>query len=284
MFHREPIKPNDFSLELSYEFVHAFKGLGGSPEMLQRLAKNPLLMHRVIQCMRANGVFYRYSKEELEAAEILGHDKVLNPALTHFAWPNAPQIQNPLVPYTSDVLREFALMNNKKSDYDWRLVYLHGFPLHEQQKQHRRFSWREGLWGNNAETEWMISAAHPGYYLVNYKVMLQGGREDRSEHDDLINKFGAQFARIPINMLSEMAISEYYAFGEKYADFGFGKHWSEQRAVSGNFVTMEIKLEGHIKNRRLIINIDDEIPGKGHPYGGFHGVCIYRKPDAPLKP
>ena len=284
----EPIKSDDFSLELTHEFVNVFKHHGGNPRMFQRLLKNPMLMNRIVRCINAGGIPYRYSKEEREAAEILGYDKVLTPALALLAWPDAKPAQNPPIHYSGDILRTFAAMNKEsRNQYDWRLVYVHGFSLREQWKRHAsHFSlfWREKFWKDNRKSEWMTFSSRPGYYMISYKTIGDGGKEDRSRQDTLISELGTGFRRVPISTLSEVAISEYYAFDEKYADFGFSKHWSDQLAISGKFVTMEIKLEGHVNDQRLIIHIDDEVPPKTYPYGARHGVCIYREPDMPPKP
>jgi hypothetical protein len=283
MSHREPIKSGDFSLGLTHEFINAFGRRDGNPKMLQRLTENPVLMHRIVQCMKADGVFYPYSAKESEAVEILGPDKILNPSLTLLAWPDAKQVKNPLIPYSVETLMSCAEMTKENSGrYDWRLVYVHGFSFCEQKKYHENHfeSGPESVkrfWKENRKAEWMTFSFPSGYYLINHELMFTGGKDCRKAQDDFVQKNNTKFARLPISVLSEILISQYYAFGgEKHVPTY--RYWSEQVSASGNFVTLGAKLSGDVNKRYLEINIHDEIPGSPR-YGGTHGLIIYQKPE-----
>jgi hypothetical protein len=262
--------------------------------MLSRLTENPILMSRVVDSIEAGGVNYTYSDKERKAAEILGADNIINPALTQLAWTYVAGVQNPEVKYSEDTLLECEDLNKVGMQYrkyscplywKWKLVYVHGLSVREQIKSHGgHFSqWSESKkqWFlDNDKAEWMSKTHNSGYYLINYTTLENGGNDYRAIQDKLLEELGAGYARLPISILSETALSLHYALGEKHSDFGYAWHWSDQRSIQGNFLSLEVKVDGRIHEKTLRFNLDDSTPGKswaGDAFVGRHGMCVYRK-------
>lgn len=297
MSNREPFKSGDFSLGLIHEFASAFGKFGGSPQMLRRITENRVLMSRVVDCIESGGMSYNYSDQERKAMEILGPDNVLNPALTLLAWTYMPHILNPDIRYSEKTIRTCAEQNRigqQTRDHQcplywkWKLIYVHGLSIREQTKQHGEHFVRwsdddnERLLRKDDKAEWVTSTFESGYYLVNYTALESGGSDYRKRQDKLLNELGPEFERVPINVLSEAALSLHYSLGEKHSEFGFAAHWSDQKAMNGNFLSLEIKVEGYIHKKTLEFKLSDAPVGKswtGNAFVGRHGMCVLRKHD-----
>lgn len=168
--------------------------------------------------------------------------------------------------------------------WKWKLVYVHGLSVREQVNQRPGHFGRwsdddtQRLIRKSENSEWMTKTHESGYYLINYDTLENGGNDYRERQDKLLSELGTDYGRVPINILSETGLSLHYALGEKHSEFGHALHWTDQMAANGNFLSLEINVDGRINEKTLHLILSDAPVGKswaGDAFVGRHGMCIY---------
>ena len=178
------------------------------------------------------------NEAEKVAVAILGQGNVLTQAQAN------GEVEFP-VRYSEDTLRACANENEEES-CDWRLVYLRGKSLREEQK-------RVGVNREHQpcfhDDSWLISGwigrwlqmvpekFEPGYYLIDFVGRF--GRTAWSKQEAAIRKLGPRFQRAHEAMVTEAALRIFQASGVRllswYYHWGRSVNYLSNRVYVGHF-------------------------------------------------
>lgn len=207
-----------------------------------------------------------FTAPEKKAVDILGHDKVAGYIATCEAWNIDPQ-EEPVVPFSEDVLKQCA-EENKKKGADWRVVYIHGFSLRKQEEIRGRdrdnqpcfdpdYTW----WLRSSEDEWGNQPAKPGYRLFDFSGRF--GDKTHEEQDNLmIAETGFDDDRAEEQAVAEGCFTFYLLSGGRERERLLRNFWHRGRLVDSD--------GDHVGVGRF----DEFGFGVSGCWGGYSGGCL----------
>lgn len=141
------------------------------------------------------------------AIKILGAQKVVSSAQAMDVWSTANEHKPIQYVNFDESMLDSCARSNGTTLWDWRLVYVHGFSLSEQERFIRGTGtnwWLE----NMKDAKWAERKHQSGYRLLNF--MLPFGRKlGDKEGDDLCGDLASEA------IVAEAVISIYYAHGDQ---------------------------------------------------------------------
>lgn len=210
-------------------------------------------------------VFILFSEAEKAAILILGAGKVLIQA-------QAKGQQEFPIRYSEDTLRACA-RENLEGGCDWRLVYLRGNSLREEQERvgtnrkrqpcfDKGYTW----WLDLKEDSWATEKFEPGYYLIDFNGRF--GRTSWSNQEKAIQELGPESIRAHEAMVTEAALRIFEATGERLLPNWY--HWGRSLGSHGGRVGV-----GCFDSRGWRVN--DYHPDWGDGATDYLRVCLLRK-------
>lgn len=273
MTNRVPLKPGDFSLGQTHEFIGAFGRSGGTPELLQAVIEDQEMMGHLIRFWR-NGAYFPVitgtaTEAEAHAIEILGDRRVITAAQANAAW-NQPPSTNFQIRYSDEVLRE-AAESNARGETDFRLAYINAISLREMQlivgtstKRQPCFYKGSTWWLEDREDKWAMERPEAGYYLVDFKGRF--ARISWHSQEKEIARLGDSYERAHEAVVAEAIISIFQIHQERLLENWW--HWGRSLDSDGDRVC--VGRFGHSG-----FYVDDDHPDYGR--GDVLQVCVARK-------
>lgn len=172
------------------------------------------------------------------AVEILGEGKVLGYKDVHRVWQIDLPEDEPVMPYTEEILTLAAERN--QNGEDWRLVYCTGLSLRAQlevmgdnRKKQPCFDKDYTWWRESQQDEWANKPIEPGYRLLDFSCSFTS--MDWQAQNDAITASGEQFARAEEQAVAEACFSNYVVNGKERLLQG-RYHWGRLQPADGLLV------------------------------------------------
>lgn len=153
---------------------------------------------------------------ERAALEILGADKVLGFRDVINAWNQEMPEAEPAMLFTEEMLKECA-----EGTADWRLAYIQGLPLRQQQetrgwnrKKPPCFDHDVKWWLDNREDSWATKPVESGYRLFDFTCRF-ANLHWQTQADE-IAKLGGEFARAEEQAVAEFCFSNFLLNNGEY--------------------------------------------------------------------
>jgi hypothetical protein len=182
-----------------------------------------------------------FTESEQIAANILGHDKVAGYRAACQAWNQIPTENIPEMPFSKETLRQCAEEN--KHGADWRVVYVHGFSLRQQEKMRGRnckkqpcfdpdYTW----WLEKQQDGWGNQKVEAGYHLFDFPGRFGNMQWQTQEAE--IGKLGHNFERAEEQAVAEAYFTFYLVSGKKERLLKNFWHWGRLLAASSCHVNV----------------------------------------------
>ena len=164
----------------------------------------------------------RLNEAEQAAVAILGGSRVLTQALAN------GEVELP-IRYSDETLRACA-DENREGSADWRLVYLRGHSLREEQKrvgvsqEHQPCFCNTNWWVGGLIGRWLRTVPEkfePGYYLIEFNGRF--GQTTWRRQEEAIRALGPRFQRAHEAMVTEAALRIFEATGVRLLSWYY--HW-----------------------------------------------------------
>lgn len=181
-----------------------------------------------------------FTEPEQLAVSILGAKSVFGIESVMRVWDNHPLPETmPVVPFSEETLRQCAEEN--KSGADWRLVWVNGFSLRQQEqiRGHNRkkqpcfdpdWTW----WLGSDQDEWANQAIEAGYRLFDFNGRFASMNWQRQE--DEIAKLGASFERAEEQAVTEACLSIFMITKKRLLRDWY--HWGRLQTAGGYRVSV----------------------------------------------